>query len=98
MQGSVAHRLRAEGLNRTASEEVPQDLWFSDWQDSGDLWEISRHYARFDQTVSLLWFDEDELPEIKPRNGRNSSRSDGERGVKELTGELPWPGRSRRKR
>ncbi|HWB46115.1 MAG TPA: ImmA/IrrE family metallo-endopeptidase [Hyphomicrobiaceae bacterium] len=98
MQGSVAHRLRAEGVDRTATEEVPQDLWFSDWQDNGDLWEISRHYARFDQTVSLLWFDEDELQGIEPPDRRNSFRFDEERGVGELTGELPWPGRSRRKR
>lgn len=98
MQGSVAHRLRAEGLDRTAIEEVPQDLWFSDWQNRGDLWEISRHYARFDQTVSLLWFDEDELPQIEPLNVRNGSRSDEASEVSELTGQLPWPGRSKRKR
>ncbi len=98
MQGSVAHRLRSEGLSRTATEEVPQDIWFSDWKNGGDLWEISRHYSRYDQTVSLLWFDEEELPEIEPRQNSYSSRSDKDSDYRELTGDLPWPGRSRRKR
>ncbi len=98
MQGSVAHRLRAEGISKTATEEVPQDIWFSDWKNGGDLWEISRHYARFDQTVSFLWFDEDELPEAEPQKSRISSLSDKESDYRELTGELPWPGRSKRKR
>lgn len=97
MQGSVAHRLRSEGLTKTATEEVPQDIWFSDWKNGGDLWEISRHYARFDQTVSLIWFDEDELPEIETPKNRYNSQSEKDNEFSDLTGELPWPGRSRRK-
>lgn len=94
--GSVAHLLRSEGVNQSGTREVSQDIWFTDWQKGSDLWEMSRHYARFDQTVSLLWFDEEDLPDVDvPRFQRTSSEDEG---LSELTGELPWPGRKRRRR
>jgi len=93
--GSVAFRLRSEGVNQTATREVSQDIWFVDWQKGSDLWEMSRHYASFDQTISLLWFDEADLPDIDvPRFQRGSSEDEG---LSELTGELPWPGRKHRR-
>ena len=42
---------------------VPQDLWFQDWVSGVDLTELSRHYGSTDTTTSLLWFDDDDLPE-----------------------------------
>ena len=94
--GSVAHRLRAAGKNDVAVGEVAQDLWFDDWEEGLDLWEMSRHYHRFDTTVSLLWFLEEDLPEVATdRFGTRVVDDDG--GLPELTGELPWPGKGRRR-
>ncbi|MHB1678667.1 MAG: ImmA/IrrE family metallo-endopeptidase [Sulfuriferula sp.] len=87
--GSVACRLRSEGKSLIETQEVAQDIWFEDWEKGLDLWEMSRHYANFDTTVSLLWFSEEDLPEIEvDRFGRRIIEDDG---LVELTGELPWP-------
>jgi Zn-dependent peptidase ImmA (M78 family) len=91
---SIANRLREAGTDQTATGEVAQDVWFSDWDKSADLYEMSRHYSRFDQTLALLWTTEEELPE-----GPTWQRREGEEdeGLNELSGELPWPGKQRRR-
>ena len=93
--GSVAHRLRSEGKNLLETNEVAQDVWFEDWEKGLDLWEMSRHYPRFDTTVSLLWFPEEDLPEIEV--DRFGKRVIDEGSLAELTGELPWPGDKKRR-
>mgnify|MGYP005848330447 CR=1 FL=1 len=93
--GSVAHLIRSSGNNRTDTAEVPQDLWFDNWDRGLVLWELSRHYARTDTTISVLWFDSDELPEVEVN--RFGKRIEDDCGLAELTGELPWPGRSKRR-
>lgn len=93
--GSIASRLREQAAFATDSGTVARDIWFENWQDGGELSEIARHYPRYDTTVSLLWFPEDELPEMETdRFGRRVDDDDG--GLPELTGELPWPGRRKR--
>ncbi len=62
---SVAHRLRSESCSLIETNEVAQDVWFEEWEKGLDLWEMSRHYPRFDTTLSLLWFSEEDLPEIE---------------------------------
>lgn len=92
---SIAARLRAGGDDTTATDEVPQDVWFEEWPPDLYLWELSRHYPKYDTTIALLWIDEDELPETEPdRFGR---QVEDDRGLAELTGELPWPGRRKRR-
>lgn len=93
--GSVAHRLRSSGISAVETDEVSQDLWFDNWKKGLDLWELSRHYARTDTTTSLLWFDGDDFPEIEVN--RFGTRIEDDGGLAELTGQLPWPGRSRRR-
>lgn len=93
--GSLAHRLRSEGKGHIETEEVAQDIWFEEWEQGLDLWEMSRHYPRFDTTVSLLWFSEEDLPEIEI--DRFGARVIDEGGLIELTGELPWPGNKKRR-
>jgi Zn-dependent peptidase ImmA (M78 family) len=93
--GSVAHQIRSSGKNGTRTSEVPQDVWFENWEKGLDLWELSRHYERTDTTVSLLWFDNDDLPEEELNRFGTRVEEDG--GLAELTGELPWPGRSKRR-
>lgn len=92
--GSVAHRLRSSGISATDTDELSQDIWFDNWEKGLDLWELSRHYARTDTTTSLLWFDSEDLPEAEVN--RFGARVEDDGGLAELTGELPWPGRSRR--
>ncbi len=93
--GSVAHRIRSSGNSATETGEVAQDVWFDNWEKCLDLWELSRHYLRTDTTISLLWFDSDDLPEVEVN--RFGARVEDDGGLAELTGELPWPGRSRRR-
>ncbi|MGY0553865.1 ImmA/IrrE family metallo-endopeptidase [Vreelandella sp. 2A-K22] len=93
--GSVAHRIRSFGKNQTDMGEIPQDVWFENWEKGLDLCELSRHYALTDTTISLLWFDSDDMPEIEV--SRFGERVEDDGGLPELTGELPWPGRSRRR-
>lgn len=93
--GSVAYRLRESGQSGLDSDEVAQDVWFQDWEKGLDLREIARHYASTDTTGSLLWFEEDELPQVEV--GRFGQKLEDDGGLKELTGELPWPtGKKRR--
>lgn len=94
-QGSVAHRLRETGLSGISQGEVAQDLWFQDWDKGLDLREIARHYASTDTTGALLWFEEDELPQIEI--GRFGQKYQDDGGLAELTGELPWPSGKKRR-
>lgn len=93
--GSVAHRVRSSGNSTSETGEVSQDVWFDNWEKGLDLLELSRHYARTDTTISLLWFDFDDLPQVEV--GRFGRRVEDDTGLPELTGELPWPGRNRRR-
>lgn len=93
--GSVAHRVRSSGNSITETDEVSQDIWFDNWEKGLDLWELSRHYVRTDTTISLLWFDGEDLLEVT--TDRFGARIEEDEGLAELTGELPWPGRNRRR-
>ena len=77
-------------------DQVAQDIWFENCGDGYDLWELSRHYAKFDQTISILWCTEDELPvgEVDRFNRRADDEDDG---GEELTGELSWGKRTRKR-
>lgn len=96
--GSVSARIRAgESPSR---EEIDADLWFSNWERGGVLLEEARHLAPWDQTLTLLWFDSEEVPSVKrptsrwDRDGdesRESREDEDELGLKELDGNLRWP-------
>ena len=95
-RSSAAVRVRETATKtQVDSGQVPQDVWFSDWDKSADLNELSRHYSSFDTTLSMLWTTEEELP--SGPTWRRRDDDDAEAGLPELTGELPWPGRKRRK-
>lgn len=92
--GSLAKQLRA-GAATLGPIEVEPDLWFPDWDREGALYEDARHLAQWDQTLTLLWFEDDDLP--PPIKDRGRWEEDNF-GLRELDGVLPWPGRSRRRR
>jgi hypothetical protein len=92
-QGSLSERLRNGGAS-SGPEEVDADIWFSNCDRGGTLLEDARHLAQWDQTVALLWFEDEEVPQ--PSRDRRE-REEEEFGLAELDGILPWPGKKRRK-
>lgn len=87
--GSIAHKLRAAGSHATDTGEVAQDVWLENCDAGYDLWELSRHYGDYDETISILWCSEDDLPQGEvDRFNRRVDDDDG--GLEELTGELSW--------
>ncbi len=68
-------------------------MWLSDWDRSGMLLEEARHLKQWDQTLTLLWFEDEEIVPVK----RETREEPEELGLKELDGVLPWPGKKRRK-
>lgn len=74
------------------AKEIAADVWFSDWRKGGLLLEEARHLSKFDQTLTLLWFDEGDEPR------EQEVHDDEDDGLlKELDGNLPWPGKKRRR-
>src|ERR1051325_6887290 len=96
--GSIALRLRQAGDSSTTIDQVAQDIWLENCDAGYDLWELSRHFAKFDQTVSVLWCTEDELPsgEVDRFNRRIDDDDNG--GLEELSGVLTWDKHGPRRR
>jgi hypothetical protein len=91
--GSVSERRRA-GEAGTGPEDVEADIWFEDWDREGSLLEDARHLAQWNQTIALLWFEDDGVP---PQRVERHKREEEEYGLAELDGVLPWPGKKRRR-
>jgi hypothetical protein len=89
---SLSARVRA-GDTWDDAGEVDADLWFENWQRGGALLEEARHLSQWDQTLTLLWFEDEKVPPVRDRANRDE---DDER-LRELDGILPWPGKTRRK-
>ena len=100
--GSVSERTRAGG--EEDREEVDADAWFSDWERGGVLLEEARHLSQWDQTLTLLWFESEEVPSVR-RVGRDDSYSratcntseEEDELLPELDGYLRWPSKRRRR-
>lgn len=93
-EGSIA-KLRREGKGGVGPEEVDPGIWFEDWDREGTFFEDARHIPKYDQTIALLWFEDEDLP---PARVDRLQREKEEFGLAELDGVLPWPGRSKRRR
>lgn len=90
--GSVSEQVRS-GARNADTHEIDADQWFSDWSRGGILYEQARHIAQWDQTLTLLWFEEDELPSGTAAR----AHQEDEARLRELDGVLPWPGKRRRR-
>jgi hypothetical protein len=90
--GSLSERLRA-GAAYTGPEGIAADLWFDNWTRGGELLEDARYFRPWDQTLSLVWFDDEEVPS-PPRSIREEEE---DVGLRELDGILPWPGKKKRR-
>jgi Zn-dependent peptidase ImmA (M78 family) len=104
--GSVSARTRAGEL--LGRQEIDAADWFSNWESGGVLLEESRHLAQWDQTLTLIWFESLNVPsgqdasrerrwEVEGRDMPYRREEEDEFGLKELDGNLRWPGRSRRR-
>lgn len=92
----------------SATGEIDAADWFDAWERGGTLLEESRHLRHWDQTLTLLWFQSEEMPlqepprkarrwEFEGREPPDRRDEDDEFGLKELDGQLRWPGKSRRR-
>lgn len=87
--GSVAQRLRTDGHRATDTEQIAQDVWLENCEAGYDLWELSRHNSEYDETISLLWCAEEDLP--RGEVDRFNKRIDEDDGsLEELTGVISW--------
>jgi hypothetical protein len=106
--GTLSHRVRNGDLPQRC--EVDADVWFDSWERGGKLVEEARHFPQWDQTVSLLWFENEEVPSGAGTQHRPESRwsyegrstpysrdEEDESGLKELDGQLRFPGRRGRR-
>ena len=85
--------VRIDGSS-TGPEEIAADIWFSDWRRGGGVLEEARYLKSWDQTLTLLWFEDEEVP---PLQREGSEIEDEEPLLRELDGVLPWPGKKRRR-
>jgi len=100
LDGCFSKKVRA-GAACDSPEAVDAGIWFSDWERGGTLLEEARHLALWDQTLTLLWFEDGEVPQEKFRDDRGETyeKEDDENDglLKELDGKLRWPGKRRRR-
>ncbi len=90
---SLSARVRA-GAAPSGPEDAEPDDWFEDWTREGSLYEDVRHFPQWDQTLTLLWFDDEDLP---PPGAERKRWEEETYGLRELDGILPWPGKSKRR-
>ena len=106
-QGTMSERARANGAEGRG--EIDAEVWFSDWERGGMLLEEGRQLPKWDQTLTLLWFENGEVPVRDHRRGRRRWEVEGWEGdeprrdddepplLEELDGNLRWPSRRRRR-
>lgn len=100
---------RVRAGNTADEHEIDVADWFTDWERGGVLQEEARHLSRWDRTLTLLRFQGQDVPAVTARARQEyrwevEGRDDGSRrepedefGLRELDGNLRWPGKSRRR-
>ena len=48
-------------------------MWFTEWRRGGTLIEESRNLPKWDQCLTLIWFDDDEVPPPTDFDGDDGS-------------------------
>ena len=70
-RGSISARTRAgDTLDKGKIDAAD---WFSNWERGGVLLEEARHLKQWDQTLTLLWFENEEVPS-SPQHVRRERR------------------------
>jgi hypothetical protein len=88
-QRSISAKIRG-GAQADGPEEIDADEWFQDWERGGTLLEEARYLERWDQTLTLLWFEDEEVPALKRKTWDEASKNEDEELLKELDGILRW--------
>lgn len=88
--GTVSQRAR-EG-EAPGREKINANEWFSGWMRGGKLLEEARYLSKWDQTLSLLWFESEEMPALARDH---HERYWDEPELEDLDGNVRWPSRSR---
>lgn len=86
--GAVAYRLRAGRESGVDTGRVAQDVWFENGDGAYDISELSRHYGDHDETISLIWCTEEELP--RGEVDRFNRRVHDDDGIEPLDGIITW--------
>lgn len=94
--GSLAHQLISDEVRSEGLELVSQDVWFQDWPQGYELTELAKHYPNYDETFSLLWFENDDGPD-EPVNTFSAKPAAEDGLLKELDGVLSFPEKRRRR-
>jgi hypothetical protein len=95
--GSVASRLVQESEWSGEDSRVSQDVWFRDWPKGYDLTELAKHYPTFEETFSLLWFEQDSGPDERVQNWGGVPAQEDDGGLKEMDGVLNFHRKSKRR-
>jgi hypothetical protein len=99
-EGSLSKKVWA-GISTDRRDTVDADIWFSDWERGGTLLEEVRHFAQWNQTLTLLWFEDEQVPSRKVRDEegklRKEEESEDDALLGELDGQLRWPSKHRRR-
>jgi Zn-dependent peptidase ImmA (M78 family) len=98
-EGSLSKRV-CKGAPADNRYPVDADIWFSDWERGGTLLEEVRQLGQWNQTLTLLWFDDEQVPGRKVRDERGAihdeDESEDDALLKGLDGQLRWPSKHRR--
>lgn len=85
------------GRKSEGSESAEPDVWFKEWNRESGLLEDAVHLPDWDQTLTLLWFEDEELPPRRQDDTHRPTDDEDEDALQPLDGELPWPSKSRRR-
>jgi Zn-dependent peptidase ImmA (M78 family) len=91
--GSLSARCR-NGETMRGAEEIAADVWFSDWSSGGVLLEEARHLSTYDQTLTLLWCEDEELPR---KIMSDEAYDEDDELLRPLDGKLTFPTKRRRR-
>lgn len=94
--GTVAHRLRAARENAIDTGAVAQDVWFENGDSGYEIHELSRHYGDHDETISLIWCTDEDLPRVEL--DRFNRRVQDDEGLEPLDGIITWEKHGPRRR
>jgi hypothetical protein len=90
--GSLAAAVR-NGATYSGPVEIAADVWFDNWPRGGMVLEDTKHFQPWDQALSLIWFEDEEVPSLPGQ----ALQEDEELGLRELDGILHWPSKKRRR-
>jgi hypothetical protein len=90
---SLSARIRA-GETPSGPEDADPDSWLENWSRDGALFEDALHLGQWDQTLTLLWFDEETAAAPAPEQKK---WDDDAYRLRELDGVLPWPSGKKRR-